>query len=302
MVGVLIMPRWPVRLAIVAFWLAVTGWLIARDVWPALRTGEAPPFTIDLADEAQIHAIRTRWVILRGEGATEKKIGRARTWVKYLAADDTFEMNEELEELTLSKGLVTVKVPRMLSTYRVTPEGDLRAMSVQLLAAVRVFPGLMTLDLAASVSGEVRDGQYWPTCRIESAAWGKLNPEMQPVPVARHGAVLNPLHPVNRIAGLRPGQRWRMPIVDPLSDALSAKANEFLPAAPPGPRSLDAEVLPEEHILVWEGKEIPCLVIQYRGDDVTARTWVRRRDGLVVRQEAVQLGERVVLQRESVNP
>lgn len=295
------MPRWPVSLAIVAFWLAVTGWLIARDVWPALTAGEAPPFTIDLADEAQMHATRIRWIMLRGDSASESKIGRAWTWVKYHPDDDTFEMNEVIEELKLSKGLVTVKVPRMHSAYRVTADGDLRSMSVHVEAGMRVS-GKTVLDLTADIAGDVHDGQYWPKCHIESSAWDPLDPEMKPVPVARNGAVLNPLHPVNRIAGLKPSQRWRMPVVDPLGDALSAKANEFLPAAQPGPRVLDAEVLREPKILVWEKREIACLVIQYRGEDVTARTWVRQRDGLVVRQEAVQLGERVVLQRESVHP
>ena len=51
--------------------------------------------------------------------------------------------------------------------------------------------------------------------------------------------------------------------------------------------------------MTWGKKEVACLVIEYRepGKDVSARTWVRKSDGLVLQQEANHLGFAMILQR-----
>src|SRR5438876_6634607 len=79
---------------ILLFWLATTFWLIQRDVWPRLRTGEPPPYTIDLADEALKSAPRISWKIFRGA----KNIGFLNTWVAYRPQDDTFELHSEIPQ------------------------------------------------------------------------------------------------------------------------------------------------------------------------------------------------------------
>src|SRR5437016_344384 len=107
------MPPRFVSLVIVAFWAMTSGGLFYREIWPNLRPDEAPPFTIDLVDEAQIQAARIRWSVLRADQEGEKKIGRARTWVDYRATDDTFELHCEIEQLHLGSGLLAVRVPRM---------------------------------------------------------------------------------------------------------------------------------------------------------------------------------------------
>ena len=65
-----------------------------------------------------------------------------------------------------------------------------------------------------------------------------------------------------------------------------------------GVRRLQAEVLPETKLLRWKDREVPCLVIEYRGDDSTARTWVREDDGLVLRQEFSFWGDQIVMERD----
>ena len=86
-----------------------------------------------------------------------------------------------------------------------------------------------------------------------------------------------------------------MPLVDPLADALGG-----LVGSSAGVRFLDARVADEPRTLVWNGRDVPCLVIEYQGDDVTAQTWVCQTDGLVLRQEASRPreGEIIVLQRD----
>lgn len=295
------MPPRSVGLAVVAFWLATMGWLVYRDIWPALRPGQPPPFAIDLADEAQLHAPRIRWSILRVHDGQETKIGRARTWVGYRAADDTFELHNETEDLSLGGLLLAVRIPRLKSMYRVRPDGSLRGMTAKLDANVRA--ALSSLEIKASMAGDVREGQFFAHGVLEAPGWGKHEQDLQPVAVSPHGTVLNPLHPVNRIAGLRPGQQWRVPVVDPVMDALAAQFGRALPAFKPGPQFLDATVLDKPMTLEYEGKPVDCLVIEYRGTNMTARTWVRQTDGLVLRQdatwkEATGLGDGVILLRD----
>jgi hypothetical protein len=291
-----VMPPRLISLAILAFWLATMGWLVNREIAPALRAGQPPPFAIDLADEAQVHAPRIRWVILQVRDGKETKIGRARTWVSYRPADDSFELHNETDDLALGGLLLAVRVPRMNSMYRVRPDGTLREMTTKLDANVRA--ALSNLDIKAELAGEVRSGQFFAHGVLEAAGWGRHELDLQPVPVSANGTVLNPLHPVNRITGLQMGQQWRMPLVDPLADAVRAQVGD-LPGFKSGPKFLNATVLDKPQSLKYEGRPVDCLVIEYRGDDeLAAKTWVRESDGLVLRQEAAGFGDRVILQRE----
>src|SRR5271166_5236391 len=76
-------------LAIMLFWLATTAWMIQRDFLPRFRQGKAPPFSIDLAYEAQSKASYQTWTIYRGT----EKLGVVHTWVAYSKDDDTFELH-----------------------------------------------------------------------------------------------------------------------------------------------------------------------------------------------------------------
>ena len=94
--------------------------------------------------------------------------------------------------------------------------------------------------------------------------------------------VLLPLHPVNRLRGLSPGQTWSMRVLDPLGDSLST----FGPLGSDG-RVLRARVRPHEELFT-KGRytDLPCLVIDYEGDDMKPSTWVARETDLVMCQEA----------------
>jgi hypothetical protein len=283
------MPPRPFVLAIVLFWLATTGWLFRRDLWPKLRPGQPPPFTIDLSTEAQRQPA-AYWTIYRNE----TKIGVAETVTRYNERDDTFSFHGRIQRLDLG----IMQMHAMSGVYRVTREGRLRDVSVQLSVKLLAFP----LQMSFRLEGEVRNDQFYATVELDAPQLGKVELELDPVPVAANGSILNPLHPVNRIVGLRPGQHWRMPLVDPLRDALAAAVEKTLGkslAGSFGVRYLDAEVLAKTEPVRWEGSDWPCLVIEYTGDDGTlARTWVRESDGLVLRQLATLPGERLVLQRD----
>lgn len=272
---------------IVAFWLAASAWLFSRDLWPRLRPGEPPPFVIDLVDEARRTAPRIRWVIRRGD----RQIGTLRTWVEYHDPTDTFELHGELKQLNLD-GIPghRVQAPEVTGMYRVTREGELREMVAA--GELQVSGVLFNAKLSGHFHGQVRDRRFQPEAYVVLGDV-KHPLDLPPVPVSGRGSVLNPMHPLNRIRGLRPGQQWTMPVVDPLGDFLSA-----LQKGQPKDRVLQAQVLPETKLLTWNGREWQCLVIEYEGDDRSARTWLRVEDGLVLRQEATMYGERLVMERE----
>lgn len=274
------MPPRFLSLTILAFWLATMGWLVYRDLWPWVQPGDPPPYTIDLADEARQFGLPTRWGVYRLTDK-EERLGRLRTWVEYRASDDTFALHSEMERVRLA---LSFEIGRLASFYRVDREGRLQELQAHFTVSLggrEVTQG--------SLEGQVHEQQFHATGRV-----GPHEFPLQPVPVSASGSMLNPLHPVNRIAGLRPGQAWRMPLIDPLTDALAAT----LPVGA-APTYLDARVLTQTEELPWSGRAVTCLVVEYHhGSERVARTWCRAGDGLVLRQEASLKGELLRLQRE----
>jgi hypothetical protein len=297
------MPSRRVVALILVFWLATAGFAIYRDLWPRLTASEHPPFTVDLADEASQH-IPVRWDILRGD----QKVGRLTTRMTHVDADDTFRFTHRYTQVQFEFGGFSgarILVPDLTSTTRVTRSGDLREQSMdgRLLVQMAVKDGQFATvaDARAKMEGRVEDGKLVGRCDIDSPLV-RVNRDLDPVPVPG-GQALNPLQPLNRIAGLRPGQRWLVQEIDPLGEAVTAlfqeKAGEYGFRLPEKKREpLIAEVGPEPQPLRRGEEDVPCWVIEYRGGDVRAKTWVRVSDGRVLRQEAFGMGERIALDRE----
>jgi hypothetical protein len=270
-------------LMILALWLATTGWLFYRDLWPRLLPDEPPPFTIELADEVSEQKIY--WKLF--ENGADK--GYAFSWVQYRPDDDTFDVSSEFKLFSKGRGGKDGQGnPDQIveSAYRVTRTGELRRVQAQV--------SITTLGIRAKITGRVDGPWLRPHLRLASPSF-EMDQDLKPVAVSRRGSVLNPLQPLNRIQGLRPGQRWRVPLIDPLEEALSAFMHRSV-----DPGSLDAEVLPQPETLTWGSRKHTdaCQVIAYRGEDYQARTWVRASDGLVVRQEATHHGVTMALQRD----
>jgi hypothetical protein len=111
------------------------------------------------------------------------------------------------------------------------------------------------------------------------------------------------MHTVPRILGLRAGQTWRQPLLDPRSEMLRAAIEQSpfkgMLSLPRSPEALTAVVHFDPQALDSDGQPQPCFVIEYQeGEDYTARTWVRQSDGSVVRQEAATHGDTLVMQKE----
>jgi hypothetical protein len=282
-------PRW-LSLLIVGFWATTTGWLLWHDLAPRFRSGEPPPYVIDLVEEVRDEAKyrqRVNWQVF----LNDREVFQAKTWVELADADNAYELVAELKpkygrsDLAVTVGPLHVR--RLVTRSRVTREGDLLALRFETEARVEKLAWLPAgpMDVVMFLTGEIHDDQFFPHFRVQSS-FGDNQKDLQPIKLPPHGAVLVPLHPVNRIQGLRPNQTWHIPLVDPFASMLT------------GGGALDARVLPEAQMLTYNRRDVPCWVIQYEGEGSSARTWVRQDNGLVLRQEVVQGGERWRMERE----
>jgi len=295
-------PRWVIA-GIVAFWMLMTGWLFFRELWPKLQPGQPPPFRIDLADEAQ-NNIPIRWSIFKdGEDR-----GYARTWVNFRKEDDTFELHGEFK---LWKKTGRFGQPDFLvnNMYRVTREGELREIQASVGQNFKTPLKVQQEDGESvhesgslKVSGEVRDGFFRPHIKIIIPPLQPFELDMKPLAMPKRASILNPLEPVNKLPRVRKGQHWRIPMVDPLAMFEDAVFSLGLSAGQKSTRLeyLDAEVLNETVGIKWGAKKepVPCLVIEYQGDDISGHTWIQEDDGLVVGQEITQHGDKLELKRD----
>lgn len=298
------MPSRLVTFLIVGFWLSTLGWFGYREVRPRLHAGDVPPFVIELDDEltSQLPNDPTRtadiiWIVYRDD----KEIGRAQTRLRYLKNENAFELQSRVVELKLMKNIV--EIPEMINTYTLTREGELLAMETTgKVRMLNAFTG------EANFRGVIQDGKLIRTGTILlPAGFGTVAPQLETIDAPK-GSFLNPLHPVPRVKGLRPGRQWRMQVVNPLGDtvgpAMQAIQERLTPgkqglklSLPTGPKFLNAEVLTETAKVRYNGKDHECRIIEYRSENETYRTFVRVGDGWVLRQESQALGERIVMQR-----
>jgi len=289
------MPSRLVTVAIIAFWSLTVGWFVARDVLPHWRTGDPPPYTIELADEALRQIVPTRWTFT----VNGRKVGVIRTALHYRDADDTFELTATCPEMTLAQlvlpavGKVEILATEYDDSVRVTRDGGLRSTHTAVKLAVPALGWAGRFETTA----DVRNGRLDRRGTIDAPVIGRRDLALDPTDPPR-GNVLNPMHPVPRVTGLRPGREWRQPLADPRSDILRALARQFGLTLPDPPAALPARVLPDTQVIEWNGEQHVCLVVEYTGDEYTARTWVRQNDGTVMRQDADAHGEALVLQRE----
>lgn len=319
--------RW-LRLPIVVFWLATTVWLFWHDLWPNWRSGEPPPFVIDPVEEVHKDGpLQTFWTVQRRRQGQTQRIFRAKTWVDYQPDEDTFTLHARLDAASdpTTQPVFTAKyfkIDALSSAYRVNRLGQLRSLEANvtttsdfnqgdsgLVSMLRKFIGTppgpppkgppIAGQLSLRIWGEVRGDHFFAHCRADSVSL--LEPLQFDLPVttvSHTGSVLMPLHPLNHIRGLRRGQSWRQPLVDPLGDAFAS-----LPGLSGGARTLNARVLPQPEVLTIDNNEMNCLVIEYTNDEneMVGRTWVEQESERVQQQEA-NLGDGRWIMRRDLLP
>jgi hypothetical protein len=288
---------------IVVGWLATMGWLFWHDLWPSWRPGDPPRFSIDLVEEVRnSDRLRTYWTVqCQKKDADPTDIFRASTWVDYRQEDDTFALHAELKAKGKEKyslefpPLLKMEVESMTSTYRVNRAGQLRelALEVKFRKAGGNQGTSTALPVQFALEGEVRGDQFHVHCRADTPL--RVQMDLPPAPVSHSASVLLPLHPVNRIHGLRLGQSWRQPLVDPIGDAFGSLLGG-------GVHYLDARVLPQPQVLQENDKDkTTCLVIEYEDEDgqFAGRTWVEQDSERVQQQEVIRAGELWIMKRDN---
>lgn len=283
---------------IILFWLAITGYVAYRDIWPVLFASGPPPIAIELADEAAQN-VPVRWTMTHNG----TQIGRLLTQMRYVDADDTFRFTHDYKQLKIDGGIATVFIPELQVVVRISRDGDLKEQSATGKLELRVGE-LALVTATAEMKGVVTDGQLASTLTITSPfeVKGKpfrMNRTLDPVPVPK-GQPLNPMQPVNRIAGVTPGRQWVVHESNPLDDAIANLAGEF--GAKPRdekPAALIGEVQSDARELRRANHTDTCWVIEYRREgELQARTWVRTTDGKVLKQEAYKKGDTIALERD----
>lgn len=303
------MPPRTITWLIVAFWLTTTGWLFWKELRPFLDT-TSPPFHIDLVDEVQ-QKVPIRWnVYLEGKAPgilfSEANLRpfQAQSWVEYQEKDDSFSFHFKTTSGTpLELDLLLLR--RLDSSYRITREGQLLSMESNFV--VDLIRPLELANIGTHLTGEVRNGEFHSRVHLSlppaiAGIVGTAAKEqtLPTVPVKQRGSVLLPLHPVNKITGIFPGQTWHIPLVNPFIDV--ARQMSPIPLSQEEIQSdLLARVLPDLKQLPDYPHPMPCLVIEYDDEKTRPRTWVHATTGQVLRQEATILdGRRLIMQRESL--
>ncbi len=214
--------RW-MSLTIVACWLAAMGWLFWHDLWPNWRPGEPPPFHIDLVEEVQrSDKLRNSWTVRRqkaGESAPQE-IFRAFTSVEYIKDEDAFLLKAEYNarrdavpgRRTHSFEAAGFRVVSMSSQYRVDRAGELRGLraKIEVMPLERMEKVLTAFGQKPDnppyllLWGEVRGNELFTHCKSNFVPSQTI--DLPPASVSHNGSVIMPLHPVNRIHGLRPAR------------------------------------------------------------------------------------------------
>jgi hypothetical protein len=289
---VITMPSRPVCLGILLFWLGFNGYLFYHDLLPRLLPGRPPPYTIDLVEEAKVRRPMIDWTVLRDGVRTY----RARTSIEH-PEHDVFKLNSEFAPLSgvQSAPIHGFLIEQMRSELRVNSTGDLLGMSVSIKAIPHnpLLRALIGPHVEAQFGGQVQGGRMQSTISAQSRD-GKVTRNLPEVVIREGGAVLLPLHPVNRLQGLRPGQQWTIRVFDPLAAIIAAvQKREY------DPSQLRARVRPRTETISWGRRnDVECLVIDYQGDDFKGATWVGKERGQVLSQEVTLDNERWVMYRD----
>lgn len=286
---------------IVSFWFATVGYVGYRDVWPRLVRDTAPTVWIDLSDEAT-QTVPVRWGLFR-DGA---KIGTVTTQMSYDAGRDAFEFTTKFRDYKEEFPPIQCVVPEMEQTTVLSRTGQLREQRMQ-GTLIANFLGREVARGTARIHCVVRDGELVGHCHLDSDFFDKFEEPLEPTPVP-DGQVLNPLQPVNRLRGVKPGLRWIVHEINPLAEALdNAKRQVFakkgLSSTLFAPKTTERESMiatvgdaPE--LLATKRGEVSCHVIEIRGDRGTTTVWVRVADGFVMKQVANSKGDAIALVRD----
>jgi hypothetical protein len=263
--------------AILAFWVYAAGALLRKDVLPDFWT--TPPPDMRTISAAEDPSRPTVWELSIAEDSAYQSlrpVGRAVT-ESLRKADGGLVLKSHVwfDSGGLLKG--TPFAPQsderldVLNTCEIDASGNLRRFDAKVLSAVDKFQ-LLTLE------GEVVGKSIVVNARGPSPLlnWSRTF-DYEP-----RSIVQNALGPIDRIPGLQIGQRWETKVVSPITGRVEVAKVEVR----------------GQHAITWDNGVVTTLeMVQYLSG-FSARTWVRRSDGLVLRQEVPFPFVKLILERQ----
>jgi hypothetical protein len=278
------MPSRLATLAIVLFWLGTSALLFQREIWPRLEPGAAPPFALYETDDSQPSILPGRWAAWHS-GLNGKPV-RYTITTSVVHHDknkeDEFELIARLETPQPENVKKPLSLIRLETAYWVHRR---RMVRFETSAAFRSTGSGPQSEINAEYTGAVKDGVC--SIRREKTIKPQSDAEKIELEVSRTGTVLMPLHPLDRMEGLKGGHHWGLHLLDP-TDSTSAAAD----TAPPRLVWVNAEVRRDPEKLRHAGGEIRrCWVVEYSGDggEVGGSTWVDVADARVLKM-TIRLG------------
>jgi hypothetical protein len=293
-------------LAIVAFWAATTAWFFSRDLWPRFFADDRPPFSVNLEEETKAPPLPAYFITQHIDGQLERVGHAATAWDLYINGetagevltlvrnadghDGSYEVftNQRLKNLrSLIRGIPLAEAIQGRATVenriRVTPTGELLEMEAHALIDIS---SPQHLPLEVHVNGKLDSGWFSAAGTLQSKL-GKVELKGEPVEMRTSQGFFDPTRPWGRLYDLQENRTWRVIYFNPALDSLMHSVTALMPGLG---RQLQMPVLEGgvrsgTEDLLWDSRETPCQVIEYRGEGTSGKTFVRKSDGLVLRQE-----------------
>jgi hypothetical protein len=271
------MPPRIVTAAVVLLWLASSAWLYLREIHPLIATGEPPRFALAHDDDKKQERLAVTWTAAHETTGKGQKplVYRIQSSVVHhdKNREDLFELVSHMRPAADQKQnfLEAFHLSDLETTYRVRRDGRMTGFK----AAVQFNAGLAATKLSdqfGEFDGEVRGDRCrvtWAKKNAQASDGGKLDVE-----VSMTGSVLLPLHPLERMPGLRPGKRWGQFLLDPLDRA-------SIPSDPPRLVWVEAEVREKLEVLRGKNQRNSCRVVDVKGGNgyISGSVWVETESG-----------------------
>ncbi|MEO6811016.1 MAG: hypothetical protein ABI353_18045 [Isosphaeraceae bacterium] len=257
------MPHRLVSVAILVIWAIAAGSLFTRDVLPNLLVGTPPDLrTIALADDTR----PTRWTLMVASNdpkADPRAVGKTVTRTEH-QRDGWFHFSSEawIDSGELLRGTPLESAQgeqiEVSGDYDIDPSGNLDHFRcwVRFQGSRRDLLSLSGKLTKTGLAVQSRGPLPWLN-------WTKE------YPYKSRDMVQGTLSPMGRMPNLHVGQRWESRVVSPLTGQVQTGRVEVVGKAS----------------ILWDNNPVTTLEVVTRVGPMSAKTWVRPRDGLVLRQE-----------------
>lgn len=277
--------RW-YNTAVVLLWLVTMGWLVTTKVLPPLLVGEPPSYrqVIEAQNLDPVVGWRVLWK------------GQSLGWALTDTKSQPTGLTEVHGRVHFDAFPLSSMAPIWLQPFLILAKQPLDHLSLDANSAMLIdgFGRLLRFDSVVrleplieeiSMRGTVNGGQLQLQIRSGNQTFShdiSLPPKALPT---------DALSPQTRLPGLHVGQKWTVPVFNPLWPTKS-------------PIEIISAEVEEAARIRWNGELQNTLVVVYRYDsgtggtkhNVQGRLWVRR-DGVVLKQEAMLLDSSIVFVR-----